>query len=200
VDYVAYQPVWDAWQGESGGSDPERIDRKFVEAGLDQPLANPLLDVWEGWLLGSEDFLKSIKQKFQSRRQPDQVRQARRLGLMAPQVLIQAIAQHYGVDTNAYQQRRSTATGRDVAAYLAHRHTTATLCDLATPFGLNHPDSVSNLIRRAEKHLAQSRQDRNLAARIIETITKTENRVLGMTRMLHLAILPAAATMCGGSF
>jgi hypothetical protein len=74
VDYVAYQPVWDAW---------------------------------EGWLLGSEEFLKSIKQKFQSPRQPDQVR----------------------------------------------------------------------LIRRAEKHLAQSRQDRNLAARIVETITKTENWV-----------------------
>jgi hypothetical protein len=51
------------------------------------------------------------------------------------------------------------------------------LRDLAAPFGLNHPDSVSNLIRRAEKHLAQSRQDRNLAARIVETITKTENRV-----------------------
>jgi hypothetical protein len=38
-------------------------------------------------------------------------------------------------------------------------------------------NSVSNLIRRAEKHLAQSRQDRNVAARIVETITKTENRV-----------------------
>jgi hypothetical protein len=62
-------------------------------------------------------------------------------------------------------------------AYLADRHTIATLRDLAAPFGLNHPDSVSNLIRRAEKHLAQSRQGRDLAARIVETITKTENRV-----------------------
>ena len=177
VDYVAYQPMWDAWQGESGGSDPERAYRKFVEAGLDQPPANPLLDAWEGWLLGSEEFLKSIKRKFQSPRQPDQVRQARRLGSMEPQVLIQAVAQHYGLDADAYQQRRSTAAGRDLAAYLAHRHTTATLRDLAAPFGLNHPDSVSNLIRRAEKHLAQSRQDRNLAARIVDTIAKTENRV-----------------------
>jgi hypothetical protein len=96
---------------------------------------------------------------------------------MEPQVLIQAVAQHDGVHADAYQQRRSTAAGGDLAAYLAHRHTTATLRDLAAPFGFNHPDSVSNLIRRAEKHLAQPRQDRNLAARIVETITKTENRV-----------------------
>jgi hypothetical protein len=51
------------------------------------------------------------------------------------------------------------------------------LGNLAAPFGFNHPDSVGNLIRRAEKHLAQFRQDRNLAARTGETITKTENRV-----------------------
>jgi hypothetical protein len=47
------------------------------------------------------------------------------------------------------------------------------------PFGFNHPASVSNLIRRAEKHLAQPRQDRNLAARIVETISK--NRKQGLT-------------------
>jgi chromosomal replication initiation ATPase DnaA len=74
-------------------------------------------------------------------------------------------------------KRRSTAAGRDLAAYLAHRHMTATLRDLAAPFGLIHPDSVSNLIRRAEKHLAQSPKDRTLAARIVESVAKTENRV-----------------------
>jgi len=51
------------------------------------------------------------------------------------------------------------------------------LRDVDAPFGFNHPDRVSNLIRRGEKHLAQSRQDRNPAAKIVETITKTENRV-----------------------
>jgi len=81
------------------------------------------------------------------------------------------------VDVDAYRQRRSTAEGRDLAAYLAHGHTAATLGDLAAPFGLNRPDSVSNLIRRAEEHLAQSPQDRTLAARIVKTVAKTENRV-----------------------
>jgi len=81
------------------------------------------------------------------------------------------------VDVEAWRQRRSTAKGRDLAANFAHRHTTATLCDLAAPFGLNQPDNVSNLIRRAEEHFAQSPQGRTLAARIVETVAKTENRV-----------------------
>ena len=96
---------------------------------------------------------------------------------MEPKTLIRAVAEHYGVDAQAYRQRRSTAAGRDLAAYLAHRHTTTTLRELAAPFGLNHPDSVSNLIRRAEKQLAQSPKDRNLAVKIVESVTKTENRV-----------------------
>jgi hypothetical protein len=61
--------------------------------------------------------------------------------------------------------------------HLFRVHTTATLRGLAAPFGLSQPDSLSNLIRRAEKPLAQSRQDRNLATKTVETITKTENRV-----------------------
>jgi len=36
---------------------------------------------------------------------------------------------------------------------------------------------IEQEIRRGEKHSAQSRQDRNLAARIVDTIAKTENRV-----------------------
>ena len=42
---------------------------------------------------------------------------------------------------------------------------------------LNHPGSVSNLIRRAEKHLAKSPKDRALVAKIVEAVRKTENRV-----------------------
>ncbi len=64
-----------------------------------------------------------------------------------------------------------------MAAYLAHRHTTATLRELAGPFALRHPDSVSNLIRRAERALADSRELKQAAGAINEKIAKTENRV-----------------------
>jgi hypothetical protein len=79
------------------------------------------------------------------------------------------------VDAKEYRQRRSTAAGRDLAACLARRHTTTTLRELAAAFGLNHPDSGSNLIRRAKKKLANA--PRNLAVMIVESVTKTENRV-----------------------
>ncbi len=77
----------------------------------------------------------------------------------------------------SYRERRSTAAGRYLAAYLAHRRTTATLRELAEPFGLCHPDSVSNLIRRAERALAESPKLNQTAAAIDEEIAKTENRV-----------------------
>jgi hypothetical protein len=52
--------------------------------------------------------------------------------------------------------RGSQAPGRDLAAHLVHRRTTATLREVAAFFGPSHPDSASNLIRRADKALAQS--------------------------------------------
>ncbi len=48
-----------------------------------------------------------------------------------------------------YQSKRSMVAGRDLAASLAHRHTTATQRELVTAFGLTYPDGVSSLIRRA---------------------------------------------------
>ena len=70
--------------------------------------------------------------------------------------VISAVAEYYEVDTAAYAARRSPATGRDLAAYMAHRRTTATQRELAALFGPGHPDSVSNLIRRAEKAIGKS--------------------------------------------
>ena len=176
-DWMAYKPVWDAWASGHGGTDPKRAYRRFVEAGLNDPPTNPLQAAWEGWLLGSEAFLKEIKRAFSGVSQPDQVPAARRLSALDPLEVIQAVATHYGVPARLYRQRRSTAAGRDLAAYLAHRRTTATLRDLAEPFGLRHPDSVSNLIRRAERALAGSAKLQKTAAAIDQEILKTENRV-----------------------
>ena len=51
---------------------------------------------------------------------------------------------------------RSRAAGRDMAAYLCRRYTRATLRELSERFGLSHPDSASDLIRRGAKRLEQS--------------------------------------------
>ncbi len=156
LDWVCYDLVHQAWQGEMGGSNPAGAYRRFVESGLSQPLANPFMGAVEGWLLGSQNFVDRIKRLVEAPRQPDQVRQARQLLTNCSEV-IAAVAAHYGVSPKEYAERGSTSRGRDLAAYLAHRYTTATLHDFAGQFGLSHPDSVTNLTRRAEKVMAKSR-------------------------------------------
>jgi hypothetical protein len=166
LDWLAYEPLWRAWRGAQGGRDARRAYRRFVEAGLRKPPANPLKEAWDGWLLGSEEFVKKIKKAFSEPAQSDQVPAARRLSALEAADVISAVAAHYGVPASSYRQRRSTAAGRDLAAYLAHRRTTATLRQLAEPFGLGHPDSVSNLIRRAERQLAASPKLKTIVATI----------------------------------
>ena len=51
---------------------------------------------------------------------------------------------------------RSGAAGRDMAAYLCRRYTTASLRELSDRFGLSHPDSASDLVRRGAKRIEQS--------------------------------------------
>jgi REP element-mobilizing transposase RayT len=155
LDWLCYEEVYQAWQGEMGGTHPESAYRKFVESGLSQPPVDPFAAATEGWLLGSQDFVDRVKRLVEKPRQLDQVRQARQLLLTSRNVL-EAVADYFGVFPGAYAGRRSKATGRDLAAYLAHRHTTATLRELSGLFGLTHPDSVRNLTRRAEQALANS--------------------------------------------
>ena len=73
--------------------------------------------------------------------------------------------------------RRSGERSRDIAAWLARRLTSLTLRELAPRFGLGHPDSVSNLIRRAETAIAETSKLKRDTAKIKQLIKKTENRV-----------------------
>ena len=86
--------------------------------------------------------------------------------------MIATVAGYFKATPESYQSKRSTAPGRDLAAYLAHRRTTATLRELAMAFGLSHPDSVSNLIRRAEKAISGSKSQKQDLERIDELLQK----------------------------
>ena len=63
LDWMAYDSVWQAWQGETGAKSPQRAYLTFVEAGWKNPPTNPLDASWEGWVLGSKMFLKTIKSR-----------------------------------------------------------------------------------------------------------------------------------------
>ena len=157
LDWIRYDLLHAAWQGEMGGSDAAGAYRRFVESGIAEPPPNPLDAAQEGWLLGSDEFTTRIKRLLKQPKHDDEVPQWKRLHLSAVDV-VAAVAAYYDVAVEAYQVRRSQAAGRELAAYLARRRTTATLRDLAALFGLGHPDSASNLIRKAGRSLAQSKR------------------------------------------
>ena len=160
-----------------GGSNPTAAYRRFVEQGLVTAPANPFQSAEHAWLLGSETFRQRIRTLLSEQRNPDEVPAAQRLGTLQPATVLAAVARYYGVGHDRFHERRSGELARDVAAWLARRRTTATLRELAPAFGLSHPDSVSNLIRRIDRALAKSRQlrqDIELIERSLES-PKTAN-------------------------
>jgi REP element-mobilizing transposase RayT len=177
VDWVAYDQVYRAWQGEIGGANVEAAYRRFVEAGLAKPPDNPFRDAVHGWLLGSQEFVDRIKRLMKEPTHRDEVPSARRLANLPVESVIAAVADYYETTPEAFCRRRSTAPGRDLAAWLARRLTGATLRDLAEPFGLGHPDSVSNLVRRANEAIDKSKRLRQDVKAIRKHLAKTENRV-----------------------
>lgn len=170
VDWIDYENVLAAWQGEMGGKNSELAYRRFVESGLETPPSNLLDDALEGWLLGSDTFLQKIKRLLIKPQHVDQTPKARRLTSLDANQVIATVAAYFNASPSSYQSKRSTAPGRDLAAYLAHRRTTATLRELATAFGLSHPDSVSNLIRRAEIAISASKSQKQDLDRIDEML------------------------------
>ena len=132
---------------------------------------------WEGWLLGSAAFVKRIQHLVSVPNQLDQVPRSRRFVNLNAEEVMETVANYFGVASTAYAARRSTAAGRDLAAYLAHRRTTSTLRELATFFGLTHPDSMSHLTRRAGKSIAESTTARKHIKQILAVLDKTANRV-----------------------
>ena len=177
VDWIDYDSVLNAWQAEMGGSNSERAYRKFVESGIEQPPENPLAAALEGWLLGSEEFLKRMKNLLSKPGQIDQVPKARKLSSLNATEVISIVAKYFGTTVESFQTRRSKSVERDIAAWMAHRRTTSTLRELSVAFGLHHPDSVSNLIRRAEAVIDQSAKVANQIKQLDELLSKTENRV-----------------------
>jgi hypothetical protein len=152
--------VYRAWQGEWGGKHPEAAYRRFVESGITDAPLNPLDAAVEGWLLGSQKFVDSIRQLIKSPKYQDEVPAARRISGVPLKTVLTRTAEHYGVEETSFARKHSKQLSRDVAAWLARRLTVATLRDLMEPFGLTHPDSVRGLINRAESAMENSNKVR----------------------------------------
>jgi putative transposase len=176
--WVAYDLLLAAWQGEMGGANAAPAYRRFVEKGLRERVENPFREAADGWLLGSQEFVDRMRRQMPSPRYRDQVPLARRLACLPLAAILDAVAEHFGVAQDVFSECHTRTDSRDIAAWLARRHTTLTLRELAGPFGLSHPDSVSNLVRRVDRVLEKQpgQLQRDIAA-IRKQLLETGNRV-----------------------
>ena len=87
------------------------------------------------------------------------------------------VADMHEVEPEEYVGFRALAAGREMAALLCRRYTSATLAQLSERFGLGHPDSSANLVRRAKKREQESALFRRQIARAESQLAmKTERR------------------------
>ena len=109
---------------------------------------------------------------------PNKVPSARRLANLPVETVIGAVAEYYGTTPAAFACRRSIRPWPGHCGLAGPPLTSATLRELAAPFGLGHPDSVSNLVRRANEAVDQSKRlPTGTFASIRNRLAKTENRV-----------------------
>ena len=134
-----------------------RLYRKFVKEGLIDPI-DPIIDRLRDWFDGGEDFLERVLSMAESDDPTSHRRRFRRLNPVSVEEIISVTASQFSVSPVNYVAFRSGAAGRDLAAFLCRRYTRATLRELSERFGLRHPDSASDLIRRGAKRLENSRE------------------------------------------
>jgi len=111
---------------------------------------------------GSESFLKKAIVLAQSDDDQKRQRTSRRLKAATAEQIIEETAFYHGVCSSEYIGFRSVAAGREIAALLCRRWAGETIASLSKRFGLAHPDSASNLIRRAKLRLEKSTEYRQV--------------------------------------
>jgi putative transposase len=176
VPWIAYDQLHSHWRASVGGKDPASAYRRYVKADL--PVKHdPFTENLREWVFGSEDFLRRMVALAEGSRPNRHQSTSRRLRTVSMQEILRATALEHGVEPSDYSGFRSPAAGRDMAAWLCRRWTGSTLAELGPAFGLAGTDSVSNLVRRAEKRYQESTTWQETAAKIESALgLNTDNK------------------------
>ena len=153
--WVAYEGLLSAWTGEWGGREAAGAYRRFVSAGLREPLESPFREAFGGWVLGSSRFLARLGGLAGASSDPP-APEARHLGSIDAGSILSAVASYYGVERSCLSRRHDCQRARGAAAWLVRRHTEMPLRELAGLLGLSRADSVPNLTRRVESRLRET--------------------------------------------
>ena len=156
--------------------------RRFIEEGITGPLANPLDDMREGWLLGSDSFVERYGEgvrhsKLQSvagdglENSEAVVRHGLKFGVPNPDVLTAAVCARFGVAVDVLLAKgRPNNWARDAAVWLHRELIGATLEQLAQRYAAK-PTAISEIIRRTSRRMKEVSGFREAVESVQMTLT-----------------------------
>lgn len=155
VPWVQYDAFLNAWRGTWGG-EPIQGYRRYVESALGETRRSPFEDAADGWILGGADFVGRIRQMISpNSRQPSALR-ARRTPLLTLPQIVSVTCEVCQTSPEQLQVKGSRHAARSIVALLARQHSGATLRELSQALGLQRPDSVPTLLKKAQHAPANS--------------------------------------------
>ena len=125
-------------------------------------------------VFGSADFVVWIKEKFYLQKQHEEVPGSRQL---APTILAinKAVCQLYKINKKdlIHSIRGQKNEPRNLAIYLARRHSGLSLAEIGSEFGLRKYSSVSSIVMRTEHLMSQSKQLQEKAEKVRAKLHKS---------------------------
>lgn len=136
--------------------------RRFVEEGLLREVENPFEQVQWQVVLGSDSFVRKLKDRLRARRDgagKEQMQMRQALYAIEPEELIRRVSNHYGIKRNKLLQERAHGSqARKVAMWLLRRQGAITLREIGILFGGISYAAVSQRIRRIDDQIARHKQ------------------------------------------
>jgi REP element-mobilizing transposase RayT len=148
LEWVAYEELLASWGGGFGGSDPAEAYRRYVGAGLSEPVESPWSAAEHGWILGSRSFAERVGALVRGEPRRERRRESRLVRGHPLARVREVVCGAYGIEPAELARRGSRHPARAALAYLARRRTTATNAELMRELGVSRPESVPNLTRR----------------------------------------------------
>lgn len=160
-----------------GDADRLRLYREFVSMADSQALLEVFSRNKWPWVLGSEGFVATIKERFFARKLDDEVPESREL---APDVdgIKRAVCESYRVEeAELFVSRRGSFNeARNVAIYLTRRLRRDRLKEIGEAFRVKTYSSVSSVVERLKAALAADRGLRQRVERLIRRIDKSQEQ------------------------
>jgi hypothetical protein len=126
-------------------------------------------------VFGSSDFIEWVKGKFYEPKQHDEVPESRQL---APTIadIKQAVCRLYKEDEKVLEQtkRGQVNEPRNIAVYLARKHSGLRLSEIGVEFGLEKYSSVSSIVMRTEQLITQKKQLKKRVEKIRSILSKSQ--------------------------